>query len=85
MFERCGEKLGEGLSVLVDVINPEAIVIGSVFTRCEDLLRPAMERVMARECLSASLAAVRVLPAKLGEAIGDYASLCAAEYGLSCR
>ena len=22
---------------------------------------------------------------KLGEAIGDYASLCAAEYGLSCR
>ena len=85
VFERCGEKLGEGLSVLVDVINPEAIVIGSVFTRCEDLLRPAMERVMARECLSASLAAVRVLPAKLGEAIGDYASLCAAEYGLSCR
>ena len=85
VFERCGEKLGEGLSVLVDVINPEAIVIGSVFTRCEDLLRPAMERVMARECLGASLAAVRVLPAKLGEAIGDYAALCAAEYGLSCR
>ena len=85
VFERCGEKLGEGLSVLVDVLNPEAIVIGSVFTRCEDLLRPAMERVMARECLSASLSAVRVLPAKLGEAIGDYAALCAAEYGLSCR
>ena len=71
--------------MLVDVINPEAIVIGSVFTRCEDLLRPAMERVMARECLGASLAVVRVLPAKLGEAIGDYAALCAAEYGLSCR
>ena len=85
VFERCGEKLGEGLSVLVDVINPEAIVIGSVFTRCENLLRPAMERVMARECLGASLAVVRVLPAKLGEAIGDYAALCAAEYGLSCR
>ena len=85
VFERCGEKLGEGLSVLVDVINPEAIVIGSVFTRCEDLIRPAMERVMARECLSASLKAVRVLPAQLGEAIGDYAALCAAEYGLSCR
>lgn len=85
VFECCGEKLGEGLSVLVDIINPEAIVIGSVFTRCEDLLRPAMARVMARECLGASLNVVRVLPARLGEAIGDYAALCAAEYGLSSR
>ena len=85
VFERCGEKLGEGLSVLVDVINPEAIVIGSVFTRCEELLRPAMERAMARECLRPSLEAVRVLPAALGETIGDCAALCAAEYGLSCR
>lgn len=85
VFERCGEKLGEGLSVLVDIINPEVIVIGSVFMRCEDLIRPAMERVMKRECLGASLSAVRVVPAQLGEKIGDCAALCAAEYGLSCR
>ena len=83
VFELCGEKLGEGLSVLVDILNPEVIVIGSVFTRCEELLRPAMERAMARECLGASLAAVRVVPAALGESIGDCAALCVAEYGLS--
>ena len=82
VFDVCGEKLGEGLSVLVDIINPEVIVIGSIFARCEALLRPAMERAMARECLPASLAAVRVVPAALGEAIGDCAALCAAEYGL---
>ena len=82
VFELCGEKLGEGLSVLVDILNPEVIVIGSVFARCEALLRPAMERAMKRECLSASLEAVRVAPAALGEAIGDCAALCAAEYGL---
>ena len=82
VFGLCGEKLGEGLSVLVDVLNPEVIVIGSIFARCEALLRPAMERAMARECLGASLAAARVVPAALGEAIGDCAALCAAEYGL---
>ena len=83
VFELCGEKLGEGLSVLVDIINPECIVIGSIFARCEALLRPAMERVMARECLPSSLSAVRVVPAALGEQIGDYAALCVAEYGLA--
>ena len=83
VYELCGEKLGEGLSVLVDIINPERVVIGSIFARCEALLRPAMERVMARECLASSLAAVRVVPAALGEGIGDYAALCVAEYGLA--
>ena len=82
VFDLCGEKLGEGLSVLVDILNPEVIVIGSVFARCEALLRPSMERTMARECLGASLEAVRVVPAALGEQIGDCAALCAAEYGL---
>ena len=83
VFGLCGEKLGEGLSVLIDILNPEVIVIGSVFARCEALLRPAMERAMKRECLGASLAAARVVPAALGEAIGDFAALCAAEYGLA--
>ncbi len=82
VFETCGEKLGEGLAMLVDIINPERIVIGSIFARCESLIRPAMERAMERECLSGSLSAVSVVPAQLGESIGDYAALCVAEYGL---
>ena len=83
VFEKCGEKLGEGLSLIVDMLNPQRIVIGSVFARCEELIRPAMERVMARECLAPSLAVSSVVPAMLGESIGDYAALCVAEYGLA--
>ncbi len=83
VFDLCGEKLGEGLSLLTDILNPDRIVIGSVFTRCEDLLRPEMERVMRRECLPCSYAAVKVVPAALGESIGDYAALCAADYGIN--
>jgi len=83
VFEKCGEMLGKGLSLMVDMLNPQRIVIGSVFARCEDLIRPSMERVMARECLSPSLSVVSVVPAMLGESIGDYAALCVAEYGLA--
>ncbi len=83
VFETCGEKLGEGLAMLVDILNPDRIVIGSIFARCEELLRPAMERAMSREGLPASLGAATVVPAQLGERIGDYAALCVAEYGLA--
>ena len=83
VFEACGTKLGEGLALMVDMLNPERIVIGSVFARCEELLRPAMERALVRESLHASLGVVSVVPAKLGESIGDYAALCVAEYGMA--
>lgn len=78
----CGEKLGEGLSVLIDLINPQRIVIGSIFARCEDLLTGPMRAALQRESLSASLGAVQIVPASLGESVGDIAAVCAADYGL---
>ncbi|HEY3328499.1 MAG TPA: ROK family protein [Capsulimonadaceae bacterium] len=70
-----GTKLGEGLALLVDILNPEVIVIGSIFARAEDLLRPAAEKALREEALSLSAAACRIVPAALGEQIGDYACL----------
>ena len=78
VFAICGEKLGEGLAVLVDLLNPERIVIGSIFARCEDLLRPAMERALEREALPEALKVCKVVPAALGEEIGDRAALAVA-------
>jgi glucokinase len=78
VFRIAGERLGAGLAILVDVLNPEVIVIGGVFMRCEDLLLPPCERVLRREALSESLDLCRILPAALGEEIGDYAALGAA-------
>lgn len=65
VFRLCGEKLGVGLSVLIDILNPERIVIGSIFARAEDLLRPSMERVIAEEALPDSAACCRIVPAAL--------------------
>lgn len=80
IYRLCGEQLGRGLAMLVDILNPEIIIIGSIFQRCRHLLWPYAERVMKREALEASAAACVVVPAQLGENIGDYAALVLAEY-----
>ncbi len=83
VYRTSGQVLGEGLSLLIDVLNPEVIVIGSIFARAHDLLWPEAERVIARESLSHARAVCRVVPASLGEQIGDYAALSVAVYTAS--
>lgn len=78
VYETCGKMLGKGLAVLIDILNPERIVLGSIFERTEDLLRPKMQEVLEKECIRYSLDACAVVPAKLGDNIGDYAALSVA-------
>ncbi len=82
VYRQCAQKLGAGLSILIDVLNPECIVLGSIFQRSEHLLRAEMERVIERETLARSRAACRIVPAALGDAVGDVAALCVAVCGL---
>lgn len=83
LFEQIGQRLGEGLALLADTLNPERIVIGSIFARCEDLLRPSMEQALRREAIPFSLEGLQVVPAQTGESIGDLASIMVALYALS--
>jgi glucokinase len=78
IYEKSAETLGSGLALLVDILNPECIVIGSVYARNEELFREKMTEVLVREALPANLAACRILPAALGESIGDVAALSVA-------
>lgn len=82
VFEICGRKLGMGISIMIDMLNPEIIVIGSVFQRCEDLIRPYMEEIINEEALIHARKVCRVVPAYLTEAIGDYAAIAVAKTGL---
>lgn len=72
--------LGQGLSILIDILNPECIVIGSIYSRNEMLFKPIIEKVMQREAIPSALAVCRIKPAELGDSIGDYAALCVALY-----
>jgi glucokinase len=78
IYEEVGKKLGLGLSAVIDILNPEIIIIGSIFTRSRNLLWPAAREVIEREALPLARQACRVEPSMLGEAIGGYAALAAA-------
>lgn len=75
ILDMSSEYLGMGLSLLIDIINPEVIVIGSIYARNEDLMAPVMQKVIDREALPLASRVCRVVPAALGEAIGDYAAI----------
>lgn len=73
-----GERLGEVIAIVVDLLNPERIIVGGLAIRMgEALLGPARE-VVQREALQRAVSACRILPAALGEEIGDVAALCVA-------
>lgn len=78
IYDQCGEYLGRGLSVLIDILNPEVVVIGSIYERSGDLLKKTMQKAIEREALSVSASVCKIVPAKLGDSIGDYAALAVA-------
>ena len=81
VYRTSAEKLGAGISVLMDLFDPERIVIGSVFARSEALFRQVMESVTEKEALAQTRRDCTVVPAILGDEIGDYAAIAVAKMG----
>jgi glucokinase len=80
IYDTVAQKLGQGLSVLIDILNPERIIIGGIYMRQHQVLESVMQAVLGRETLSHALSVCEIVPAGLGEAIGDYAALAIAHY-----
>lgn len=82
VYEAVGRRLGLGLALLVDTLNPERIVIGGIYARQRALLELVSLRTLREEALPGAVAACTVVPAALGEAVGDLASLSVARHTL---
>lgn len=82
VFAESGRRLGQALALLIDTLNPDRIVIGSLWLRCRDLLGPEMRRVLNEEALPGSLRACRIVPSRLGENLGNCGAVCGALHGL---
>jgi glucokinase len=78
IIESTGARLGEVLAILVDLLNPERIVVGGLAMRLGDLLLDPARAVLKREALALSAASCKIVPAELDERIGDVAALCVA-------
>ena len=77
-----GENLGKILAVIVDIFNPNRIVIGGIYARNEQKLYSYARPVLESEALARSLSVCEIVSARLGEEIYEYASLSSALYQL---
>lgn len=75
IYNTCAEYLGRGLSLLIDILNPEVIIMGSIYGRAKSLLDERMMQVIHREAYVGAYEVCRIVPAGLGESIGDMAAL----------
>ncbi len=75
-----GHMFGRGLSILIDLLNPQAIIAGSIFARNFDLLYPILCETLNKEALPVARKRCKILPSALGESIGDMSALAVALY-----
>lgn len=76
-----GKWMGRGIALLVDLLNPQAIVLGTLAVVLgERILAPARAE-LTREALPAAVAACQLQATTHGKAIGDVAALMPALVG----
>ncbi len=75
IIEESSRFLGHGISILIDTLNPQRVIIGSIFSRSETLFRPVMERVLKEETLNVPYRDCKIVPSGLGENLGDMAAV----------
>ena len=80
VVEESCKRLGQALAILIDVLNPERIILGSIFVRQRDVIWPIAREVVEREALPGAVRCCEVVPAQLGESLGDLAALGVALY-----
>jgi glucokinase len=76
--KEAGRRMGQGLALLIDALNPQVIVLGSLAVVLGERILGAARQVVAEETLPQAAAACEIVPSVLGSQIGDVASLMAA-------
>lgn len=75
VYETSATYLGKGLAMLIDILNPELIAIGSIYARNKGMMEPYVLDQISKEALEGARDVCKIVPAALGENIGDYAAL----------
>jgi glucokinase len=78
LMHEVGTWLGKGLAIMVDMLNPEVIIIGTLGILLGDLVLGPAREVLKQEALPISNQACKILPAQLGSSLMDVGCLMAA-------
>ena len=78
LIQEVGYWMGKGLAILVDLLNPEVIIIGTLGVLLGELVLAPARAILKKEALSISNQACKILPAQLGSSLMDVGCLMAA-------
>ena len=80
IYREVSHRLGFGLSVLIDILNPDCIVIGSIYQRNEKMMKEDVWHMIHQEALPKAYEGVEIKGAQLGDNLGDIAAISVAAY-----
>jgi len=66
VFAKMGAYLGSGAKNLVNLLNPEALILGGERMDASDLFMPALEEEVCRHSFPSEAEQLRIVPAELG-------------------
>ena len=75
LVDETAHYMGVGLANIVQVLNPEVIVLGTIATEQGDFFLDRVRQVVCKESWSQMSAVVEILPSPLGAQVGDYGAI----------
>ena len=70
IFEKMGYYIGMGLTSVINLLNPEKIIIGGGVAECGDLLLDPIRRTINDRAMKVQRESVEIVPAELGNSAG---------------
>ena len=75
IVEETAYYMGWGIANLVNILNPEIVLLGTIAVAAGDLLLDPIRRTVTEMAMQRPLETVKIMPAELGDSIGDLAAI----------
>lgn len=70
IFEKMGYYIGMGLTSVINLLNPEKIIIGGGVAECGELLLAPIRKTIQERAMTVQKESVEIVPAQLGNSAG---------------
>lgn len=85
LVDQTAHYMGVGLANVIQILNPEVIVLGTIATEQGDFFLDRVRRVVREETWPQMSEVVEILPSPLGNRVGDYGAIGVILQNLSRR
>ncbi|MEM8727714.1 MAG: ROK family protein [Chlamydiota bacterium] len=84
-WEAYTERLAQGVGILLQTLNPDAIILGTIAAHNRELVMDPLHKALRRYAWDAPLKHCRIEPTTLGNNLGQLGALALAIHGLRSR